>query len=320
VIGSRVGSRDAPPRNAFLCLAGGIALGALGMIARLPAMVPLAACPLAIGTCLLLVGERRFDARFTADAIDVARPRQRIPYVSLLEVRPLSSPGQARPLEFSIQVVHARGLLLFPASLTVPSERVYAFLKGYVPEHPPRILPPALEEYRAEQETRFGADRVWPYVGRRGKDLPTRRGLRGLASGLFATAAVWTAVPLLQRESEPGWWVAAVVAGLLAALLVLLDHVNRRRTGAAGEPPKAGSQAVVISPLGLAVQQVPVSGHLGWEEIRKVSIRAPGGRFSGNTTAVAAIALEVEGTTILLTDTYDRPLAEIHERILRYWR
>jgi len=55
VIGLRVGSRPTPSRNAFLCLAGGIAMGALGMIARLPAMVPLAACPLALGTCLLLV-------------------------------------------------------------------------------------------------------------------------------------------------------------------------------------------------------------------------------------------------------------------------
>jgi hypothetical protein len=32
------------------------------------------------------------------------------------------------------------------------------------------------------------------------------------------------------------------------------------------------------------------------------------------------IAVEVEGATFVITDSYDRPLSEIHERILKYWR
>ena len=32
------------------------------------------------------------------------------------------------------------------------------------------------------------------------------------------------------------------------------------------------------------------------------------------------IAVEVEGATFAITDSYDRPLSEIHERILKYWR
>lgn len=42
-------------------------------------------------------------------------------------------------------------------------------------------------------------------------------------------------------------------------------------------------------------------GHLTWQQIRKVSVK-------------------VEGATFVITDTYDRPLSEIHERIVKYWR
>ena len=38
------------------------------------------------------------------------------------------------------------------------------------------------------------------------------------------------------------------------------------------------------------------------------------------TRTEPAIAVEVEGATFVITDTYDRPLSEVQERILKYWR
>src|SRR5258708_3617361 len=205
MIGSRLATLRPRPGRAVTCLVVGVGIIALGVAGGLPTLVPLAACPLAIGSCLFFIGERRFQARFAPDALDISRPRQTIPYRSILEVRPLGPPGKPRPHSFPIQVVHARGGIVIPPRLTAPSERVYAFLGSFVPERLPRILPPALEDYRVEQEGTFGADRVWCYGGRRGTDLPRVRGLRAPAARFPLPALGWVGLPL-PRPGGPGWW------------------------------------------------------------------------------------------------------------------
>jgi hypothetical protein len=78
--------------------------------------------------------------------------------------------------------------------------------------------------------------------------------------------------------------------------------------------------AMVITPLGLALQQGALSGHHTWQEIRKVSLRQKPTGFTAGHEPAPAIALGVEGATISITDSYDRPLGEIHDRIAKYWR
>ncbi len=51
-----------------------------------------------------------------------------------------------------------------------------------------------------------------------------------------------------------------------------------------------------------------------------MSLRAKPSGFAGAREQAPAIVLEVEGAAIAITDSYDRPLPEIHDRILRYWR
>src|SRR5258708_22847266 len=160
MIGDRVGMLRPRPGRGVTCLVVGVGIIALGVGGGLPTLVPLAACPLAIGLCLFFIGERRFQARFAPDALDISGLRQTIPYRSILEVRPLGPPGKPRPYSFPIQVVHARGGIVIPPPLTAPSQPASAFLPSFVPERPPRTLPPALEDYRVEQQNTFGADRA----------------------------------------------------------------------------------------------------------------------------------------------------------------
>ena len=318
MIGARISARRPSPRAALWLAGTGLVLGALGVAAGVATLVPLAVAPIAFAIALVVVRERGFQARFTPVAMDVARPRQTIPYSSLLEVRPLVAADRPRPDSFAIQVVHARGTLVIPGRLTHSSERVYAFLRGaLVPR--PVALPAAIEAYRAEQEDRFGREKVFSYVGRCGGDQPRARNLRPIGVGLLATATIWAAIPF-GRGDEPGWWLAAAVMAVLGAALLLRDfELQRRETSG----PKAAdtTAALVIAPLGLAVQQGALSGHLAWEEIRKVHVRS--GRATvtwSRAQAQPGIVLEVEGASIVLSDSYDRPLSEIHGRILRYWR
>jgi hypothetical protein len=250
--------------------------------------------------------------------MEIAHPRQTIAYSTLLEVRPLVPADRPRPDFFPIQVVHTRGAVVIPARLTLSSERVYSFLRGFLADRRP-TLPPALEAYRVEQEGSFGSEKVWCYAGRGGRDRPQARNLRAIGTGLLVTAAVWAVIPL-RRTDEPGWWIAAGAVALVGAAVLIQDVTRQHRETSAPAVART-TAALVIAPLGLAVEQGALTGHLTWQEIRKVSVRAgaTGVAWSAAQT-VPGIVLEVEGASIVLTDSYDRPLSEIHDRILRYWR
>jgi len=318
VIGARIATRRPPAKGALALLAGGAALAALGMALGVPALVPVAIAPLAIGACLLIVGERGFQARFTPTGMEIAHPRQTITYSTLLEVRPLVPADRPRPDFFPIQVVHTLGAVIIPARLTLSSERVYSFLRGFLADRRP-TLPAALDAYRVEQEGSFGPEKVWCYAGRGGRDRPQARNLRAIGAGLVVTAAAWAVIPL-RRTDEPGWWMASGAIAFVGAAVLVQDVSGRRRETSA-RPLSQTTAALVIAPLGLAVEQGAMTGHLTWQEIRNVSVRTgrAGLAWSAAQT-LPGIVLEVEGASIVLTDSYDRPLSEIHDRILRYWR
>ncbi|HEV7502836.1 MAG TPA: hypothetical protein VGQ33_22615, partial [Vicinamibacteria bacterium] len=305
-------ARRPPARAALAVLAAGAGLGVLGMATGVSALVPAAIAPLAIGMSLLIVGERGFRARFTPTGMEIAHPRQTIAYSTLLEVRPLVPADRPRPDSFPIQVTHTRGALVIPARLTLSSERVYSFLRGFLADRRP-TLPSALEAYRVEQEGSFGPQKVWCYAGRTGGDRSPARTLRAVGAGLLVAAAVWTAIPF-RRTDEPGWWVAAGAAAAVGVALLVQDaHRQRRETS--GQAAAHTTAALVIAPLGLAVQQGELTGHLTWQEIRKVSVRSGRATMAlSSAQTLPGIVLEVEGASIVLTDSYDRPLSEIHDR------
>jgi hypothetical protein len=314
VIGSRVALVPSAPWAAFGFIGGAVALGGAFAAAEAKEMVPLAALPLIVGLCFLFGSARRFRARFTPAAVEIARPAQSIPYASILEVRPIAPLGASRPRSFPIEVVHQRGSLVFPANLTAPSERVYAFLRGQLPERPPRVLPAGLATYQREQEQSFGADRVFCYGGRRGPYRHDAGGWSAAGWGLVITAVFWGVLAFV-RPGAGGWYAGAGLALVFGGVCLAVAWSIRRGV----DPYKSSGAALVISPLGLAMEQDPLNGHLTWQQIRKVSAQVPG---KGITVAKVppGIAVEVEGATFVITDSYDRPLSEIHERIVKYWR
>jgi hypothetical protein len=315
VIGSRVSLVPPAPRAAFLCIGAAVLLGGVTAAAGAKEMLPFAVLPLAIGLLLLFGGDRRFLARFTPAAVEIARPKQSIPYSSIHEVRPIVPLGAARPRSFPIEIVHQGGSITFPATLTAPSERVYAFLRGHLADRTPRDLPEAMSTYQREQEQSFGADRVFCYGGRRGPFRHDAPRWRAAGYGLLITAALWATLAFFRPGAE-GWYVGAGLAAFIGALCLVAAW---RGSGGGADPTRTSGAALVISPLGLAMEQGPLNGHLTWQQIRKVSVQVPGKGITVTRT-VPGISVEVEGATFVITDSYDRPLPEIHERIVKYWR
>jgi hypothetical protein len=299
---------------AIVLLGLGVAAAGGGMALRVSALVGGAVLPLAIGAALVVLARPGFRARFTSSALEIARPARTVPYASIVQVRPAGRVAAAAGDDFPIEVAHARGHFVIPAPLTVPSERVYAFLRGHVPDSPPP-LPRELEDYRHAQEKAFGPDRVWSYGARRGGGL-TSPGARATAIGCLVAAAAWTALGL-RRPEERGWLVAAGFGVVLGLLIGTFDWAHRRRFALA--TPRSAATGLVISPVGLAMKSDALSGHLTWQQVRNVAVRAQG-RWTAGSAGLPGIAIEVEGASILIPDAYDRPLSEIHDRISRYWR
>ena len=314
MIGTRVALVPPAPRAALACVAAGVLLIAICAGTGAREMVPLGIAPLVIGVSLMLGDDRRFLARFTPTAVEIARPARSIPYASIREVRPEVALDAPRPRSFPIELVHEHGSVLFPATLTAPSERVYAFLRGHLASAPPRALPEALDAYAREQEASFGADRVFAYGARRGPFRHDAARWIAVGKGFLVTAVAWAVIGAV-RAGAGGWFAAGVCALIVAAVCLGAGWHYRRAVPATA----TSGAAIVISPLGLAMEQGALKGHLTWQQIRDVRVQVPGKGINA-TRVPPGIAVEVEGATFAITDSYDRPLPEIHERIRKYWR
>lgn len=314
MIGTRVALVPPAPRAALSCIAAGVILSALCAAAGAREMMPLGVAPIAVGVSLLFADDRRFRARFTPSAVETARPAQSIPYSTIREVRPVVTLGEPRPSAFPIELVHEHGSVLFPATLNAPSERVYTFLRGHLASVPLLPLPEALDAYEREQAASFGADRVFAYGSRRGPFRHDAARWSAVGKGFLATAAAWAVIGVV-RSGAAGWFVGVGSALTLGMTCLGAAWHHRRKVPAT----QTTGAAIVISPLGLAMEQGPLKGHLTWQQIRSVRVQLPGKGITA-TRVPPGIAVEVEGATFAIMDSYDRPLAEIHERIRKYWR
>lgn len=312
MIGTRIALASQPPYAASAWIVVGVLVVVVCLALRAPGALALGLFPIAVGVALFLQGPRRFLARFTPTALEIARPPLTIPYDRLREAHPQVPFDRPRPPTFPIWVVYDGGEVMIPAPLTVTSERVYVFLRERLREPAREPLPEALERYRREQEASFGAERVFAYQGRRSWPRPASS-RRAVAYALMVTGAAWT--PLVLLGAHGGWAAAGLGSLLLGGVLLAFDAALRPRGSQA-----SSRAALVITPLGLAMQQAGLNGHLTWQEIKKVGTRTQLPAFHASQTPGPAVVLDVSGAQIAITDSYDRALSEIHDKILRYWR
>ena len=273
---------------------------------------------------LLLWKARRpaFSAQFTEKAIETSCPHLVLPYENLqgLAIKLRSQlPNRETPQFFPLQVFHAMGVLEIPSRLNVPSIEIYDFLRHRIPPgHAPEINL-TLSDYLQRQEGMFGKDRVWSYGARqRLSRTQTNRQPRAVCLAMFLTGIVWMIVAAAGNGFF-GWFVAGVLLVVFGGPFYLLFLLPPALPG--GRIRNWHQASLVICPVGLAMVQGDMEGELRWNEVLNVELRsrAQGFHLTSETTR-PGIVLSVEGARIVIADIYDRPLQDVYENILHYWR
>src|SRR5262249_4134951 len=217
-----------------------------------------------------------------------------------------------------VQLIHAGGVIRIPPRLNVRSDELFAFLLDQVPRSGSRNLPEVLAKYCAQQEARFGPERVFSYRARPHRARSRRRIAIALcvASGLAGLS--WIVAGLLLGKDREPW----IVFGIFVAVFAGLFALAFRFESATPKVSNWRQSGLVIGPLGLALIQGEMRGELRWDELRHIRLGSKPGFFEVRLSGarLRGIDLVVEGATITIADLYDRPLRLIHARLLAYWQ
>lgn len=312
LVGTSIRSRMPPKKWGLIGFGAAAILLLFAAVGRSVDGALVALMPLSIGLAAFVNLDASFRLDVTATGLRDSAGRT-ILFTNLREVRALVPAHKPRPLEFLIEIVHGGGALVTPRYLTVRCEELYVFLRDHLRARTP-TLPPALTAFANEQRATFGAEKVWSWGRRASAPRNPTPGLRAWWIGGLATSAAWIAAPSITHRVSGEWRVIGGIFLLLFGIFALADFISRRGTGTVA--PIAG---LVISPAALALQLGDLQGQLTWQEIQGVTYPAVK-TFLAVRGVPNAIAVDVAGARILITDSFTHPLNEIHERIMRNWR
>lgn len=228
-------------------------------------------------------------------------------------VRPEDYPDPPVP----VAVRHTGGELFVPAR-TAGAEliEVYRHLLDRCPtgEAP---LPEEIQRHYESEVEAFGADRVFAFRSRpsaKPRVAGRRRRCIGIALMLWGTLGLLG----LTFSGESGVLIGLGAMGLMFGFLIWLLGVARSQKAVAAS--KASGGGIVISPAAFAMVQGPLTGVLKWEEIRAVRRAGQQHLRLSSRGAHRVLALQLEGTTVMIADLYDTPLGEIERHVRGYWR
>lgn len=204
------------------------------------------------------------------------------------------------------------GWIKLAGRVTPSLSELYRTILDNIPEGGSRAIPRKLASFLDEQLQTFGEDRVWSFAGRRRAKVGARRAtFFGLA--MFVVGLVWLVHEVNHhRDATP----LGVLGGIMMVIGLVTFLASFAVDGSTSprlvkKPEECG---VVISPKAFAMIQGPLAGTLRWDEIRKISY--------GQATrgvALGSMVLHLDGALLTVFDIYDRPLAQIHELVMKYW-
>lgn len=265
--------------------------------------------------------ESAWSMEFDKQSLSVSAGDRTILYDSLQALTPANGFTSRRLLSEetgAFDVFHRDGVLRVPAQLDRPTHEVYAFFLDLmtVNRTGARDVPDHLVPYLEKQIATFGEDRVWSFVQRAHTRRPNAySAATWYALTLLVCGIAWIVAGVASKPQEP-WIVAGVFAILMSGLCLLVACVFPLPIA---RPGRSGSRAgLVISPLGLALNQGDIQGELRWDELRALTLGVPS--KWGATPPAHAIQLRVEGAEIYVSDIYDRPLELIYAQMASYWR
>jgi hypothetical protein len=207
---------------------------------------------------------------------------------------------------------------VLPQKINIEASELIRFLLSKAPRQPSRPVHSLLMEYFAEQQSKFGSEKVHVIHARELMAAPGRRRLRRWVTAAIAfTGIAWIALAValgpMSRDAELyGAWIAL---GCVAVFLTVpVYFAMRSGDGTAdSQVAKFPHACIVIGPAGLAMVQGEIQGAIRWDEITKVTTKISQWLRTSRTSGVQIL---VRGGEILVLDIYERSPAEL-ERLIR---
>ncbi len=315
LVGQRAHFGD-PPGSLFYVLAPAVVvLLIIAVFTREPHWVFAAIWP-ACYCALRLVSRRPAeDLVFQPDRIQLEPSGAEVPYDSIQAMKLNDGIGRGPNLIFEkgkLELVAANGVLF--SGHSNDAGKVYQFLLSQIPASGSRSVSPRLQKHLDELLSTFDDDLVYTYDARTVIGEARSPVMQGGISLLLACALL-IGLSVAVDEAAVGWAIGTGIAGFLFTSIGLLDRRSRSRP--VGLPRWVGS-SLIVSPVGIAVDQGDLVGKMRWDEIRKLEGGAPLRSFQMSRAPRTAINITIKGASFMILDLYDRPLATIYERMQGY--
>jgi hypothetical protein len=315
LVGQRAHFRD-PPGTLFYFLAPAIVVFLIiAIFTREPHWVFAAIWP-ACYCALRLVGRRPAeDLVFQPDRIQLEPSEAEVPYDSIQGLKLNDGIVRGPRLTFEkgkLELVASNGVVFTGHSND--AGKVYEFLLRRIPASGSRVVSSRLQKHLTELLSTFDDDLIYTYDARTvigdARSPLTQGGI-----SLLLACALLIGLSVAVDEAAVGWAIGTGIAGFFFTGVGLLDRQSRSRP--VGLPRWVGS-SLIVSPVGIAVDQGDLVGKMHWDEIRKLDCGAPLRSFQMSRAPKTAINITIKGASFMILDLYDRPLAAIYEKMQGY--
>src|SRR5687767_3484211 len=279
MIGRLIDARSPISRVAIVMLLVALALAAWAAAAVSPHPAIAALLPLFLGAALWLGRPGHAIVLIDNEGLQPLGSTQKVRFDEivaitiggrrLIDVVALLPPGP-------IEIHHAGRCLVLPRKTNIDTSELIRFLLSKAPRQPSRPVHSLLTDYFAEQQAKFGLEKVHVIHARELIAAPGRRRLRRwVTAAIVFTGIAWIALAValgpMSRDAELyGAWIAL---GCVAVFLTVpIYFAMRSGDGTAGsQVAKFPHACIVIGPAGLAMVQGEIQGAIRWDEITKVT-------------------------------------------------
>lgn len=224
----------------------------------------------------------------------------------------LIQPGQPNLPQGAITVAHKDGRFFIPALMSVPADELGAFLANQIKRPDEQPLPSALAEYAAQQEEKFGKEKL-TFIHQRPKHQdPIQVGSTSSVGKAFLLCGIiWfvssAVISEASRSFDWTWaWIGiGIGSAFLGGTLWTMGKTRKKRIRMNSSHGPAG---LIIGPAGLGLAQGELQGKMRWDEISGIK-NGPVGTFSSDRDG--ALRVSFVGGELAIYDIYDHSLTQI---------
>jgi hypothetical protein len=269
-----------------------------------------------LSTSLILM-TRRTQARFTIrdDGLDFEAPvREFVSYQSIVYI----DPERIHVRDCNIVFYYHRTAIRIMGRLSVDPHDLLDFIDSRCTPDESIPLSDELDRYRQQQVDQFGEERVYVYQAKQvGRPPHSERALILTAYGLVIGIGLMIPVAIAFMKDDAitplivtwGFWL-----GLIGLFVLIRTRRPARRE-------QYFQSALVISPLGFALEQDQLKGKIRWDEVQTIDCPPQPGSFITQTgKSKTGVGVRVAGAYIVILNRYPERPIRIASQMRQIWQ